>query len=159
MSTLCVIWRAAELLFATEADVVVEVLAPLAWRPVPAVPAWVRGLFAHRGQLIPLVDVTRLLDAPARADRMSNRVLVANCAASSDLVPWRAGLWIDCIVEVDRLDFTRAGSHPGFAVDSGRFLGPVVETRWGPVQLVNPDRLFTAEQAAVLSERLKEAVA
>lgn len=159
MPSLAVIWRAAGLLFATSVESVVEVLPPLAWSPTPAVPHWIRGLFSHRGRFIPLVDVAGLLGTPPTPDRMSNRVLVVRCAPNSNSIPWTTGLWVDCVVELENIDFDAAGSHPGFATDAGRFLGPVVQTRWGPVQHVNPEQLFTPEQSAVLAERLKEAAA
>lgn len=157
MPTLAVIWRAAGLTFATNVDAVVEVLPPLAWRPAPAVPSWVRGLFSHRGRLTPLIDVAGLMGREPPADRMANRVLVVRCSRNESSTPWAAGLWVEKIVEVERIDFDAAGSHPGFASESGRFLGPVVESRWGAVQQVAPYELFTPEQAALLSERLTEA--
>lgn len=157
MSTLAVIWRAAGLSFATRVEAVVEVLPPLAWRPAPTVPSWVRGLFSHRGRLTPLIDAAGLMGLTPPADRMSNRVLVVRCTPDESSLPWAAGLWVENIVEVERIDFDAAGSHPGFASEGGRFLGPVVESRWGAVQQVAPYELFTPEQAALLSERLKEA--
>lgn len=159
MSSLAVIWRAADLLFATGVESVVEVLAPLAWSPTPAVPPWVRGLFSHRGRFVPLVDAAVLLGAQRRPDRMANRVLVVRCSSGPERIPWMTGLWVDCVVELEKLDFAAPGVHPGFATAGGRFLGPVAQTRWGPVQLVEPEQLFTAEQAAVLADRLKEAAA
>ena len=157
MSTLAVIWRAAGLTFATSVDAVVEVLPPLACRPAPAVPSWVRGLFSHRGRLTPLIDVAGLMGREPPADRMANRVLVVRCARDESNTPWAAGLWVENIVEVERIDFDAAGSHPGFASESGRFLGPVVESRWGAVQQVAPYELFTPQQTALLSERIREA--
>ncbi|GMV27334.1 MAG: hypothetical protein AMXMBFR58_33650 [Phycisphaerae bacterium] len=156
---LSVIWQSAELCFATDARLVVEVLPPLAFRPVPAAPGWVRGLFSHRGRLIPLVDAARLLDQPVVPDRMANRVLVVRCSPGPDHVPWTAGLWVHSILEIDRIDFDQPGSHPGLATGAGRFLGAIAQTRWGQVQLVEPRELFTPEQAAVLADRLKEAAA
>lgn len=159
MPTLAVIWRAAGLVFATAADAVIEVLPPLAATPVPAAPPWVRGLFSHRGGLLPLVDAAGLLGAEPRPDRMANRVLVVRCAADAGRVPWAAGLWVEGITDIGRIDFEAAGGHPGLETPSGRFLGPVVETEWGPVQRVEPRELFTRGQAAVLSDRIKEAAA
>ncbi len=159
MPTLAVIWRSAGLLFATGVDCIVEVLPPLAWSPTPAVPAWVRGLFSHRGQLIPLVDACTLLGASRPADSMANRVLVVRCSLAPDSRFCTAGLWVQSVVELDRLDFGAAGSHPGFATEAGRFLGSVIDTRFGQVQLVRPENLFTPDQAAVLAERLSEAAA
>lgn len=159
MPMLAVIWRAGNLLFATGVDSVVEVLPPLAWSPTPTVPVWVRGLFSHRGRLTPLVDASALLGVSPPPDRMSNRVLVVRCTLGAGSAPCAAGLWVQSVVELERLDFAAAGSHPGFSTDTGRFLGPVTQTRWGQVQLVKPEDLFTPEQAAVLADRLKGAAA
>jgi chemotaxis-related protein WspB len=158
VTPLSVIWRVGDLLLATGVESVVEVLPPLASWHAPTVPTWIRGLFSYRGRLIPLVDVARLLDLPTSPDRMLNRVLVVRCG-SPDAVLWSAGLWIDALIDIDRIDFSSSAAHPGFAVESGRFLGSVVQTRFGHVQQVRTEGLFTPEQAAVLAERLKEAAA
>ena len=83
----------------------------------------------------------------------------SSCAMDAQASPCVAGLWVQSVIELERLDFDQAGGHPGFATDAGRFLGPVVQTRFGQVQLVRPESLFTPEQAAVLSDRLREAAA
>jgi len=157
--TLAVIWRAAGLLMATGAESVVEVLPPVAWRRTPAVPGWVRGLFACRGRLIPLVDAAMLLGAEPAPDRMVNRVLVLRVVASEAPLDWHVGLWVESILELEHIDFEDAGGHPGFATDAARFLGPVAQTRFGQVQLMKPAELFTPEQASLLTQRLAEAVA
>ncbi len=159
MRALAVIWRAAGLLMATGAESVVEVLPPMAWRRAPAVPGWVRGLFACRGRLIPLVDAAVLLGAEPAPDRMVNRVLVLRVSAGEAPVGWHVGLWVESILELEHVDFEAAGVHPGFATDAARFLGPIAQTRFGQVQLVEPAELFTPEQAGLLTERLAEAVA
>ena len=159
MRSLAIIWRAAGLLMATGAGSVVEVLPPVAYRRAPAVPEWVRGLFAWRGRLIPLVDAARLLGAEPAPDRMFNRVLVLRVGAGVAPVDWPVGLWVESVLELERIDFDAEGAHPGFASDAGRFLGPVAPTRFGQVQLVKPAELFTPEQAGVISQRLAEAAA
>lgn len=159
MANLGVIWRSASLLMAIESRSIIEVLAPVSCRPAPAVPHWIRGLFVYRGTLIPLVDAALLLGAPPAPDRMANRVLVLRLRSTAAPVEWPVGLWVESVLEIDRIEFADASSHPGFSTEAGRFLGPVATTRWGVVQLVHPDELFTPDQARVLTERLSEAVA
>lgn len=159
MRITALIWRAAGLLLATGVDSVVEVLPPLACTRAPATPEWVRGLFCYRGQLIPLIDVSCLLGSPATPDRRMNRVLVVRGEQSSGHFDSPVGLWVESVLELERIDFDQDGRHPGFATERGRFLGPVVQTGAGQVQLVDPSELFTAEQAAVITQRLKEATA
>lgn len=159
MPTLAVIWRAAGLLFATGVESIVEVLPPLKCRPAPGAPPWVRGLFCHRDQLIPLVDVTRLLGKAPADVRMANRVLVVRRALGAGSADWPVGLWVESVLELERIDFEGAGNHPGFETDAGRFLGPIAQTRWGQVQRVDAGDIFTPEEAAALSERLSESAA
>jgi chemotaxis-related protein WspB len=159
MSTLALVWRIGALHFAIDAAAVVEVLPPLAWRGVPGVPGWIRGLVTHRGRLVPLVDVAALLGLPGTPAKMANRVVVVRRAQPGAADEWPGGRGVESVVDLERLEPTGAGSYPGFESAKGRFLGPIVPTRWGNVQLVDPREIFTIEQAAVLTGRLREAAA
>ena len=62
--------------YAIESRRVVEVLPFVAARPIPRTPDFIRGIFTHRGRLIPLVDLGWLLiDKPLR-ETLSTRVIV-----------------------------------------------------------------------------------
>jgi chemotaxis-related protein WspB len=67
--------------YAIETRRVVEVVPLVAARPIPRMPAFIRGVFPHRGHLVPLVDLGRLLtDQPLR-DTLSTRVVVVEYPA------------------------------------------------------------------------------
>jgi len=164
MSTLAVIWRGAGLLLATDTQYVIEVLPPVACRPVPGVPLWVRGVFMYRGDLISLIDAERLLSdlpnaqaSPPMGDLLLNRVLVLRVASRAAEPARPVGLWVSSILELDHIDFAGRHTHAGFPSESARFLGPIAPTRWGAVQLVSPADLLTTEQAELISRRLSEA--
>ena len=159
MGDLALIWRSAGLLMAIESRAVIEVLPPLSSRAAPGTPEWVRGLFVYRGGLIPLIDAARLLGAEPAPDRLANRVIVVRVRSAGVRMEWPVGLWVESVMEIERIEFGGAGGHPGFATERGRFLGPVAQTRWGQVQLVKPGEIFTPEQAAIVAERLSEAAA
>lgn len=159
MPTLAVIWRVAGLLLATSADSVIEVLPPLSSQRIAAVPEWVRGMFTYRARLIPLVDAAGVLGEAASPDRMTNRVLVLRVGEAGSPVEWPVGLWVESVLDLERVEFGAADGHPGFEIERGRFLGPIASTRWGQVQLVKPGELFTPQQASLLSQRLAEAAA
>jgi chemotaxis-related protein WspB len=55
---------------------VIEVVPLLAFRPLAAAPAGVRGVFVHRGRLAPLVDLACLLGHEPLRDRLSTRVII-----------------------------------------------------------------------------------
>jgi len=62
--------------YAIESRRVVEVVPCVAARPIPRTPDFIRGVFTHRGRLIPLVDLGWLLiDKPLR-EALSTRVIV-----------------------------------------------------------------------------------
>jgi chemotaxis-related protein WspB len=62
--------------YAIESRRVVEVVPFVAARPIPRTPDFIRGIFTHRGRLIPLVDLGWLLiDRPLR-ETLSTRVIV-----------------------------------------------------------------------------------
>jgi chemotaxis-related protein WspB len=159
VGNLGVIWRSADLLMAIDARSIVEILAPVSCRPMPGAPEWLRGLFVYRGALIPLVDAARLLGAEHVPDRLANRVIVLRIRGAGRSMDWNVGLWVQSVMEIERIEFGAAGGHPGLATEAGKFRGPVAQTRWGFVQRLDPEGLFTAEQAAVLTEHLAEAAA
>ena len=62
--------------YAIESRRVIEVLPLVTARPIPRMPESIRGIFTHRGRLVPLVDLGRLLtDQPLR-ETLSTRVIV-----------------------------------------------------------------------------------
>jgi chemotaxis-related protein WspB len=70
--------------YAIEAHRVIEVLPLVTARPIPRMPDFVRGIFTHRGRLVPLVDLGRLLtDTPLRA-RLGTRVIVVEFSSGDD---------------------------------------------------------------------------
>jgi chemotaxis-related protein WspB len=150
--TLAVIWRSEGRLMAIASQLILEVLPPVSSRPALGAPGWVRGLFPYRGTLIPLVDAATLLGTGRAPDRMSNRVVVVRSGVDGASTGSLVGLWVESVLDVDYIDFDAAGGHPGFATDAGRFLGPVTQTRWGQVQQILPQAMFTAEQALVLRD-------
>lgn len=157
MGKLAVIWRSADLLLAINAQAIVEILPPVSCRAAFGTPDWVRGLFLYRGTLTPMVDAASLLGTGRQPDRMSNRVLVVRSENNTSSDESVIGLWVETVMEIDRLDFDAPGCHPGFSTSRGRFLGPVAQTRWGQVQLLSPHELIANEQVGLLRQRLPEA--
>src|SRR5688572_10408556 len=57
---------------------VVEVVPAVPLRPVPGTPEAVAGLLAYRGQVVPVVDLPRLLGRGAAPVRLSTRIAVCD---------------------------------------------------------------------------------
>jgi len=70
--------------YAIESRRVIEVLPLVTPRPIPQMPAFVRGIFTHRGQLVPLIDLGwRLANQPLQ-ERLSTRVIVVEFSSADD---------------------------------------------------------------------------
>jgi purine-binding chemotaxis protein CheW len=75
---------------------VVEVVAVRALTPVPCVPDFVAGVIHHRGRMLPVLDLGRLVGFGARAGAETGRVV------SLEVGPMTFGLWADAVTGVAR---------------------------------------------------------
>lgn len=162
-ATLVLVWGVGDLLCAVDVEAIVEILPPVPCRRVPLLPSWVRGLFNHRGTIAPMVDAAGLLGLDPVDDRMANRVLVVRvgvrgAATESSLARnhMTLGIWIHRVLDLARVAFRAAASHPGFANAHAKFLGPVGATPWGLVQLVDPRELLDDAQWQLVAGRVRE---
>ena len=62
--------------YAIESRRVVEVLPLVTARPIPRMPDSIRGIFTHRGRLVPLVDLGRLFAHGPLRETLGTRVIV-----------------------------------------------------------------------------------
>jgi chemotaxis-related protein WspB len=76
-SKLFLVFQCGQQRFALAATQVAEVLPVLPLKPIARAPAWVAGVFAHRGHIVPVIDVGALaFDQPAVARTSTRLVLV-----------------------------------------------------------------------------------
>lgn len=138
--------------YAVPAHHLVEVVPAVAPRPLAHAMPWVLGLMNYRGDLLPLIDAAALLGRPPRPRSMLNRVLVLRLKAE-DENRQAVGLLVGQILGVDEVDFDDPSAYPGLRIPEAEYLGPVACTEAGTVQLLDPTKLLTAEQRAVLFDR------
>jgi chemotaxis-related protein WspB len=148
------VWNSLGQLYAVRTHHVLEVVPVVRVRRVSHAPRWVKGLMDYRGRLLPLLDLAVLLGGDEADSRMSSRILVFRSAIDSESDERGLALLVEHFMGVHR--FEEAGSHsehPGLEIQDGRYLGPVVQSEWGPVQLIEPGRILDEEQAKVLFGR------
>jgi chemotaxis-related protein WspB len=138
-----VIWTSKGHRYATPSAAVVEVIPMVQSRPMPGSEPWLTGLFDYRGELLPLLDSSRLLGHDASNVRMSSRILVIRVGDETDESSERVGLIVEHVLGAERLDFEDATAHPPAPAAGIEFLGPVALTPSGTVQLTVPARLPT----------------
>lgn len=122
--------------FALSVHEVIEVLPRQPLKPIARAPAWVAGILAHRGLLVPVVDLAALSFGQPAAQRTSTRLV---------LVHYRGGLQLGLILE-QATETLRC--HPdefqpyGLASGEAPYLGPVRQDDQGLLQRIEVDDLL-----------------
>ena len=62
---------------------VLEVLPLIPLQSIPGVPEYVAGLLQHRGNVIPVIDLTQLITGIASVKRLSTRIIVIDASSAS----------------------------------------------------------------------------
>jgi len=132
--------------YAFEAPFVTEVvrLGPLT--RLPAAPSFLPGVFTHRGEVLPALDVGQLVGQPALPIRSSTRAAIVHCG------PWKVAIVSESVEGL--VAITRANLEPPPAESSGvaEFLSAVGRDRHGPIAVLDLPRLVeTARVRAVPS--------
>ncbi|HEX2011784.1 MAG TPA: chemotaxis protein CheW [Roseateles sp.] len=104
--------------YALPARAVREVLPLQRLKQLPEAPPWVAGVLAHRGALLPVLDLgMRVLGRPARARTSTRLVLVEHpCGRALGLILEQAG---------ETLRLPPAGPQDAALVQQPAYLGPV----------------------------------
>lgn len=134
--------------YAIEARRVIEVLPLVEIRRVPQSPAWLAGLFDHRGAPVPLIDLSELaLGYPARRC-LSTRIVLTNCPGG-DGADRLVGVVVEKATGTLRRDAAQfVGS--GVCNDAVPYLGAVASDTEGLLQRIELDRLLSPAMQLVL---------
>jgi len=126
--------------FALDVREVIEVLHQRPLKPIAQAPAWVAGVFAHRGVLIPVIDLAQLAFATPSQRRTSTR-LVRVHYRPQDGRDLQVGLILEQASDTLRChadEFQPYGlDNPGAA-----YLGPVRQDARGLVQRIEVNDLL-----------------
>lgn len=129
--------------FAIPAQRVVEVVPPVIVEPAAGLPEWLPGFIRYRGELVPLVDLTRLLDvedgrgmsSSDSVPQLGQRVIVIETATGGHA--GRLGLRVDAVLALVAIE---SCANRGWS--SGAWLGPLVVQNADTFQLVDPDAIL-----------------
>ncbi len=135
--------------YALKATEVAEVLPRLPLKPIAHAPLWVAGIFAHRGALVPVIDLSALTFGTSAQARTSTRLVLVNYQPQ----PWHEARWLGLILEqaTDTLRCDPAEFQP-YGLDNRQapYLGPVREDAQGLMQWVGVADLLTDDVRALL---------
>ena len=165
-------FRAAQNPYAVDVAHVVEVVPRVELRRLPHAPPYLAGLFDYRGTVTPVIDLGFLLGSEACPNRLSTRIIVANCApadfgpAEPLALPSRAVTEEETIVDSQPVEPSRdrrrimgliaeqvsevVSIEPGQVISppiqlsQTPYLGAIVTIDHTMVQLIAPDKLLPA---------------
>ncbi|WP_455922400.1 chemotaxis protein CheW [Pseudomonas putida] len=146
--------------FALAATDIGEVLPWVPLKPVPQSPAWVAGIFAHRGRVVPVIDVGQLMFGTPAAQRTSTRLVLVHYRADPTRSNLRLGLILEHATQTLRCD-PRDFQPSELSNRNTPYLGPVREDelglmQWVGVQDLLDDRVRELLFAPQLADRLKD---
>jgi len=138
--------------FALDTHEVVEVLPRLPLKPIAHAPAWVAGVLAHRGALVPVIDVGALSFGKPAPLRTSTRLVLVHYRVAPIDTPQLLGLILE--QASDTLRCNPADFRP-YGVDNRQapYLGPVREDEQGLMQWISVAHLLSDEARELLFPR------
>ncbi len=141
--------------YALQATDVVEVLPRLALKPIAHAPDWIAGVFAHRGQMVPVIDVSALTFGEPAVARTSTRLVLVSYRPQTSQSPKLLGLILEQASNTLRCnpqDFQPYGLDNRDAP----YLGPVRQDELGLIQWVRVDDLLSPQVCALLFPELAD---
>ena len=134
--------------FAIDCADTIEVLPVVTHRPAGIGPPWLLGLINVRGELLPLVDLSVIVENKPTELRLASRIVLLKL--EGDLfegLATKVGLLVSELAGPFERDFSGAGAHPGFSFAGASHLGPTIADGEGMVQLLRCRRLLEGDAA------------
>jgi purine-binding chemotaxis protein CheW len=127
--------------YAFEAPLVTEVvrLGPLT--RLPAAPAFLPGVFTHRGEVLPVLDVGQLVGQGAVPIRPSTRAALVHCG------PWKVAVVSDSVEGLVAIPRKNLEPPPSESSGVAEFLSAVGRDADGPVAILDLPRLVETARA------------
>ena len=149
LHALFLVFRIGNERYALKAIEVAEVLPCLPLKPIPHAPAWVAGVFAYRGTVVPVIDLSALtFGAPAQA-RTSTRLVLVNYRPDETVETQLLGLILEQATDTLRCD-PADFQHYGPDNRQTPYLGPVRKDEQGLLQWVRVGDLLDDRVRALL---------
>lgn len=135
-------FRLGEAVYAVDIMRIREIIRPQKLAALPKAPVFMEGVLNLRGAVIPVVDLRKRFDMPAREDDRNRRLLILALAGRT------LGIVVDEVTEV--ITVPVANLKPPPQVNHGvgaEYLVGVCLVEDDLVMLLDPDRLLTGSEA------------
>jgi chemotaxis-related protein WspB len=128
--------------YALEATAVAEILPRLVLKPIAQTPHWVAGVFAHRGAVVPVIDVSALTFGQAAQARTSTRLVLVHYLVDAERAPQLLGLILEQATDTLRCSPDEFKEY-GLDNRQAPYLGPVREDELGLLQWIRVQDLLS----------------
>jgi chemotaxis-related protein WspB len=115
-----------------------EVVPRVRLRPLACSPAWLTGVFVYRGQVVPVLDLHRLVGAGDCPAHLSSRIILVPQPGDDGRL---LGLLAAQVADLQELELDSQALTRWSGPD-GPDLGPVLAHREGVLRLLDLDRLL-----------------
>lgn len=134
-------------LYAVDIMRIKEIIRPQKLTPLPQSPAFIEGIINLRGAVIPVIDLRKRFDMPARELTGSTRLLIVRLSAQT------IGLVVDDVTEVITVPVKDIKAPPVVSegVVVNHLLGVCLSGN-DMVMLLDIDRLLTISEISVLGD-------
>ena len=134
--------------YGLEVTQVAKLLPYVRLRPLPHVPEYVAGVFRYRDQMVPVIDLSRLIRGKPAAALLSTRIILVPHSGSSGTVRF-LGLLAERASHLAEDDGAEIQSS-GIAMPEAPYLGNLSASPRGIIQYVKVEHLLPED----LRERL-----
>jgi purine-binding chemotaxis protein CheW len=127
--------------YAFDALLVTEVvrLGPLT--RIPAAPSFLPGVFTHRGEVLPVLDIGQLVGQGSISIRASTRAAVVRCG------PWKVAVISDGLEGLVIIPRRQLEAPPAESSGMAEFLSGVARDRHGTIAVLDLPRLVEAARS------------
>ena len=135
--------------YALDVNDVVEIVPLVRLKSLPGAPAGTAGLMNYRGGAVPVIDLNLIATGVPTPAALSSRIVITDYRVHGTNERETLGLLVP--VASDVLQFNLRQFEPaGLRTDDTPYLGPVLATPDGVLQLVTVSALLTDELRAAL---------
>lgn len=142
--------------YALESKQVVQIFPNLILKEVPHAPDYISGLFNYRGQIVPVIDLSYLIQGKVSLNILSTRIILVNNQTSRQsstshllgLQAERATTTVD-LPETDLKD-------GGIQLDAAPYLGKIITDDQGMIQLICVEHLLSVAESIALFPEVHE---
>ncbi len=150
---LILVFKADQGLYALPCGQVVECIPGLKPTPIPRAPEYVTGTIVYRGEVVPVVDLGKLIGGKSSPGLFSTRLIVVRYPLGTGGKSAPLALLAQEVVSYSEFDPEGAAKFDGLMMPDAKYLGKLYKYRGEMLQFIQVHELLTPEARETLFSR------